>query len=90
MTQRRILKQELRITDLQVIHLQSFTEILSIQIQNNIPCIWYLCYPDNLLQEITFEIFGTGHYIEDNIERKFIGTFQIDNGKYVFHLFQRI
>lgn len=65
-------------------------EILSIQTQNGIPCLWALVNPEAEKEVRNFEMFGTGHNIACNIERKFIGTFQIDRLGLVFHLFERI
>ena len=65
-------------------------EILSVQMQNDIPCIWALVNPKNIVKEKVIEIFGTGHEIScDGISRKFIGTFQMSEGLLVFHLFER-
>lgn len=66
-------------------------EILIVQMQNNNPCIWVLVNPNNEAEERFFELFGTGHEIPcDGISRKFIGTFQIQEGSLVFHLFERL
>lgn len=67
-------------------------EILTVQTQNNEPYIWALVNPENEIELRTFEYFGTGHnvYCDMGIERKYINTFQIDNGNLVFHLFERL
>ena len=66
-------------------------KVLSVQMQNDIPCIWVLVDPKADKTKRTFEIFGTGHDIEcDGISREFIGTFQMHSGSLVFHLFERI
>ena len=67
-------------------------ELLSVQTQRNIPCIWALVDPTEPLETREFEIFGTGHPIKcDNIyiSRNFIGTFQVNEDSLVFHLFER-
>lgn len=68
------------------------SEILSVQVQDEIPCIWALVDAQNKLETRRFEIFGTGYLVECNsqIQRKFIGTFQLGGGRLVFHLFERI
>ena len=68
------------------------SEILSVQTQNEKPCIWALVNSGNHKEERFFEVYGTGHEIhyDMGIERKYIGTFQIDNGDLIFHLFERI
>jgi hypothetical protein len=66
-------------------------EILSVQMQNDIPCVWALVNPENKVKEKVIEIFGTGHEMYcDGISRKFIGTFQMHGGLLVFHLFERL
>lgn len=67
-------------------------EILAVQTQNNEPFIWCLVDPNEELESRYFEIYGTGHQIHYDMgtERKYIGTFQLNNGDLVFHLFERI
>lgn len=67
-------------------------EILTVQNQNGIPCIWALVNPENEEEERYFEVFGTGHDVpvDIGIERKYINTFQLEGGSLVFHLFERI
>lgn len=70
------------------------SEILSVQQDQKtmIPCIWALVYPENEEEERFFELFGTGHSIHNDIgiERKFIGTYQYQQGQFVGHIFERI
>ena len=67
-------------------------EILTVQTQNDTPCIWALVDPDSETETRHFEVYGTGHDIhcDMGIERKYINTFQIQYGLLVFHLFERI
>lgn len=74
-------------------------EVLSVQEQHGMPCIWALVDPSNKTEERHFEIFGTGHDIPMNgerksyqnpVKRKYIGTFQLQGGSLVFHLFERL
>lgn len=66
-------------------------EILSVQMQNDKPCIWALVNPENKLTEKIIEIYGTGHEIPcDGLHRIFRGTFQLFDFGLVFHLFERI
>jgi hypothetical protein len=67
-------------------------EILTVQTQNEKPCIWALVNPENDKELRYFEVYGTGHGIhyDMGIERKYINTFQLDDGSLVFHLFERI
>lgn len=87
-----IWKFELEVTDNQFISIPKNAEILSIQTQNNSPCIWAFVDPKEEKEERCFEMFGTGSEIHGDmgIYRKFIGTFQINEGSLVFHVFEWI
>ena len=67
-------------------------EILTIQTQDGIPCIWALVYPENEKEKRYFEVYGTGQeiYYDMGTNRKYINTFQCESGTLVFHLFERI
>jgi hypothetical protein len=70
-------------------------EILTIQRdeKNNHPTIWAMVDPNEKEQEERdFELFGTGHEIsfDMGIERKYIGTYQYQNGEFVGHIFEKI
>jgi len=85
-----IWKFELDARDIQRIEMPESAEILCIQVQNLKPCIWALVEPENAKVKRTFEIFGTGQSMNNDRDRKYIGTYQINNGMYVFHVFERI
>ena len=53
-------------------------EILTIQTQNETPCIWALVNPEHDI------------YYDMGINRKYINTFQLGGGSLVFHLFERV
>lgn len=75
-----------------ILEMPKDAEILTIQTQNEIPCIWVLVNPENAKELRHFEVYGTGHNIhcDMGIERKYINTFQLDGGSFVFHLFERV
>ena len=89
---RTIWKFPLKITDYQSIDMPTYAEILSVHVQNGMPCMWALVDPDGEMESRGFEIFGTGNPIEVDmgVDRKFIGTFMTHNDKLVWHLFERI
>jgi hypothetical protein len=72
----------------QTIEMPVGAEILDIQVQNGIPCIWALCDPYYSLEKRVFELFGTGGEIPYRANRKYIGTYQLNNGNLVFHCFE--
>lgn len=62
-------------------------QILTVQLQQGIPCVWILVNTENPKEEVTIKIYGTGHTIEDNIG-KYLGTFQVASGTLIFHAFE--
>jgi hypothetical protein len=85
---RQVWKYKITPEDNQVIHLPAAAEILSVQTQNGSPELWCLCNPEETKCDTRrFRLAGTGHpIVEDNLV--FIGTFQLDMGSLVFHLFE--
>ena len=84
-----IWKFELIIGDSQEVKMPKGSEILSVQMQNGIPCLWALVIPDEKRTEIKkIETFGTGHPMmyDLGIVRLFIGTYQVKG--LVFHVFE--
>jgi hypothetical protein len=66
-------------------------KVLSVQAQHNEPFLWALVSADKLVFKTskTFRSFGTGHQINENPETlHYIGTFQLDEGNFVGHLFE--
>lgn len=86
-----IWKTKLEITDKQTIQLPQGAEILSVQTQNEIPCLWALVDRHQFTEPRIIEIFGTGQDIHEDmgVERKYIGTFQTNEGSFVGHVFER-
>jgi len=84
-----IFKYTLEITDNQTIKLPKGYEILTVKMQNGNACIWCLIDKEREKETVTFEMFGTGHPIHNDmgVSRKYIGTYFLDNGL-VFHLFE--
>ena len=84
-----IWKFELSLTDVQTIKMPRDARILSVQTQFGTPFIWAIVDSEEVKEDRTFIIYGTGHPCSCKKE-DFIGTFQIDNGTFVFHLFERL
>ena len=86
-----IWKFPLEIKDYQEIHIPSAHRILAIQTQNEQPCIWALVESDSPQEKVPIYIVGTGHDAKTvvNLEANYIGTFQIQGGAFVFHVFKR-
>ena len=89
---KRIYKYPLNAIGSQQVMIPKGAEILTIQNQAEIACLWALVDTDQAPELRTIEIFGTGQKVPmvAAYERKYISTFQIDGGKFVFHAFERI
>ena len=90
MNEQRIFKYELSVIDGQNIRLPIGSQILTVQNQNETPCMWALVDPNADTELITIEMFGTGHPVLSDMgtSRKYISTFQMHGGNLVFHVFQ--
>ena len=72
-----------------VLRMSNGAEILTVQVQHNQICIWAIVDPSAPLVQRYFYITGTGHPLRENITKyKYIGTFQLNNGALVLHLFE--
>jgi hypothetical protein len=84
-----IWKMKLKPTGQQTFDVMAGAKVLTVQMQGETPCMWLMLDPDSESRErMTIEIFGTGHPMHD-FEREYIGTYQIDGGAYIFHVFRR-
>lgn len=83
----RIWKFTLSITEKQQIKMPSGAKLLSAQIQNNMPRLWYLCEDSNEMEFKTILTYGTGNPIR-NHPGNFIDTFQMYDGNLVLHVFE--
>lgn len=62
---------------------------LKVDVQHGSLCLWAMVDPNAKKEVRTFEVFGTGHNMPD-FKRRFINTFFVQSGMYVFHAFERI
>jgi hypothetical protein len=91
--EKRIFKYTLQIEDKQVINLPKGAEFLTVQTQFNELQLWALVDQNEIDQEERYiEIFGTGHpvYYDMGVDRKYLATCQLDDGNFVFHVFERL
>lgn len=73
------------------IEMPALSEILCVQAQDDQPCIWAKVFTDAGINRVKriFQVFGTGHEMPGITKRReYIGTFQLFNGRYVYHLFE--
>jgi hypothetical protein len=63
-------------------------EVLTVQVQHGKPCIWAMVDPDAPTHTRHFRVIGTGHRFEADVLRSmYVGTFQLEGGSLVFHVF---
>jgi len=62
-------------------------EFLSVQLQGEDACIWFLVNDQKPKVRRVFHAYGTGHIVSDN-PGKFLGTVQFNGGSLVFHIFE--
>lgn len=62
-------------------------QVLAIQTQNGDPQMWALVDIEAPLVERKFAVYGTGRRIGSNAGQ-YVGTFQIEGGALVFHVFE--
>lgn len=82
-----IWKFPLKVADYQQIEMPEGAEVLAVQVQHNIPCLWARVTSTNPLVEKGIFIVGTGNRVNEDCGRH-LGTFQIANGSLVFHVFE--
>jgi hypothetical protein len=84
----RIWKFPLTVTGEQDIQIPFNAIILDVQMQQGVPCLWAVCNIGNMEVTKRIFIFGTGHRIDFEKVGKYIGTFQMEEGMLVFHVFE--
>lgn len=86
-----VYKYPLILDDWQDIDLPVGARSLAVQMQHGVPQLWALVDPAAPLVPRRFRIAGTGHPINlgaDGTRLDYIGTFQLQAGALVFHLFE--
>ena len=66
-------------------------EILTVQVQRGAPSLWAMVDPVAHPTARRFTVYGTGHNmpkLEMGTERTYIGTYQLNDGNLVFHIFE--
>lgn len=81
-------KFPLEIKDSQVLSMPIDSLIVSVQLQNGIPCIWALVESESDCVDVLIHTFGTGHEIPFG-SRIYVGTYMLAHGGIVFHVFKK-
>jgi hypothetical protein len=77
-------KYQLEVKDRQSIAIPSDYKFLSVQTQDDIPCVWVLVDPASHLLTVDIITHGTGHPCPDLEGTEYIGTYQL--GSFVGHV----
>ncbi len=83
-----IWKYAVEMTDRFILRLPAGAEILCIQTQDGKPQMWARVCPEYPLVGRQFAIIGTGHAAPPPTGGRYIGTFQVHDGVFVWHLFE--
>jgi hypothetical protein len=75
----------------EVVRMPEGAVVLTAREQNDQICIWAEVDPAKANEVRQFEIFGTGHPMpaDMGVERKYIGTASLYDGKLIFHVYER-
>jgi len=63
------------------------SELLTVQVQQGIVCLWAIVEPNAEKVLRSIEVVGTGVPIDREARMKYIGTIQLYSGSLVFHVF---
>lgn len=63
-------------------------KILTVQIQHGKPRLWALVDPNRSKELRRFQVVGTGHPFEPAPTAHHIGSFQMHEGTFIFHVFE--
>lgn len=70
-----------------IIEIPKNSIILTVQTQHEKPYLWAIVDPIDETEKRYFNIYGTGHDLPNN-PGIYIGTFQVLNEDFVFHVFE--
>ena len=85
---KKIFKYELEVVANQEIEMPGGAEILCVQSQKKIMCLWAVVDPEMATQTRKIRIHGTGHDIPDTDSLSYIGTVQMLDGQLIWHVFE--
>lgn len=70
----------------QIISVFSDTQFLTVQVQDDKPCLWVLCNPKDETTTVKVITVRTGGETEDADDMQYVGTYQLADG-FVGHVF---
>jgi len=79
-------KYELQIQDQQSVLLPAGAEVLTVAVQNGVPCLWATVDPSRGTKVAVVQMRGTGHPMDFEGDAEYVGTLFLHDGKLVFHV----
>lgn len=84
---RTIWKFDVLVADQFELDMPADAHVISVQVQHGSVRMWAVVNPTAALTKRKFHVLGTGHAFKGQ-PGNFIGTFQLQGGDLVFHLFE--
>ena len=85
---RAIWKFQLGVLDEQIVFMPEGAEILHLQVQRDVPCVWAIVDPDARQEPRKFWTIVTGDIPDDRSLATHIGSYQLEGGSFVAHVFE--
>lgn len=83
-------KQPLELVGIQTLWMPTRAEVLCVQLQRGEPCVWYRTPVEEKSYLRAFHTYGTGHPLPTNVALRYVGTYQLEGGALVFHVFEEV
>lgn len=71
-----------------VVNMPVGAQVLTVQMQHDKPRLWALVDPEAPRADRRFQVVGTGHKFNPKPSAHYLGTFQMQSGAFVFHVFE--
>lgn len=71
-----------------ILEMPEGSKVLTVQSQGSIACLWAMVDTDKQKVERRFRIIGTGHGVDCVEELRYISTYQLLEGRLIFHVFE--
>ncbi len=85
-----IWKYSIETTDIQLVVMPKGAQILTVQTQNGLPCLWALVDTNSPNEQRLIRTHGTGHDVFGSQNLQYIGTYQLEGGALIFHVFEEL
>ena len=73
--------------DIVVLKMPTGSEVLHVEVQHGVPCLWARVDPKAALEVRRFRVAGTGHPLKEDVGEH-LGSLLMRGGSLVFHVFE--